>query len=143
MVEKAHTAPAEPAGWWPQVYGPLRQMGSKIADFFAPSADAAATAEFYEINVELPGVAAEDIDIAVHDNTLTIKGEKRAEKQESGRTYFFSEREFGAFIRTFRLPNDSAPDDIAAEFGDGVLRIRIAKTAPTEQTGRRVPVRKL
>ena len=136
MVEKAHTA-----GWWPQLYEPLRSMGAKIADWFAPAADAAATQEHYEINMELAGVKLDDIEIAVHDDTLTIKGEKRFERKESGRTYFFSEREYGAFQRSFRLPPQTDKDGITADFKDGVLTVKVPKSGPPPDRSRKVEVK--
>ena len=102
MVEKSHTA-----GWWPDLYQPLRNIGQRVADWFAPRSDASALEDYYEINVELPGVKTEDVDVSVDDNSLTVRGEKRYEREEAGRTYFFSEREYGSFQRTFRLPPDA------------------------------------
>ena len=136
MVEKAHTA-----GWWPQLYEPLRGLGEKIADWFAPRADAAATQNAYEINMELPGVAADNIDISVHNGSLTIKGEKRFEQEEKGRTYFFSEREYGAFQRSFRLPADAQAEDITADFRDGILTVRVPKAGPPPERTKKIQVR--
>jgi len=98
--------------------------------------------DFYEINVELPGVKAEDVDVSAHDNSLTVRGEKQFEREETGRNFFFSEREYGAFQRTFRLPPDAANDKIDAEFKDGVLCIKVAKKSPTESDGRKIDIRK-
>ena len=96
MVERSHTA-----GWLPQTYAPLRRLGEKVAEWFAPKADATMAEDCYDISLELPGVAASEIDVTVQDGSLTIQGEKRFEHQEAGRTYFFSEREYGAFQRSF------------------------------------------
>lgn len=137
MVEKAHTAAGN---WWPGLMEPLRQAGQRIADFFAPSADAAATNDFYEINVELPGVKSEDIDVTVDEDTLTVKGEKKFEREEKGKTYFFSERAWGAFHRSFRLPADVEAESVSADFKDGVLTIRVPKSAPPKERARRVPI---
>lgn len=138
MVEKSHTA-----GWLPNIYEPLHDIGKKVADWFAPRSEAAAVEDKYEILVELPGVKAEDIDVAIHDNNLEVRGEKKSEHQEAGRTYFFSEREYGAFRRTFRLPPDADGDQVDAEFKDGVLALRVAKRKPTTETQRRINVRKV
>ncbi len=137
MVEKAHTAAGT---WWPGLMEPLRSAGERIADFFAPSADAAATGDCYEINVELPGVKVEDIDVTVDDGTLTVKGEKHFEREEKGKTYFFSERAWGSFQRSFRLPPDAKPDDVSADFKDGVLAIRVPKSGPAKERARKVPI---
>ena len=120
MVEKSHTA-----GWLPHLYEPLKNIGEKIADWFAPRSEASASENRYEIDVELPGVKPEDIDVAVRDDNLTVRGEKRFAREESGRTFFFSEREYGAFQRTFRLPPDADADAVDASFKDGVLSISI------------------
>jgi HSP20 family protein len=137
MVEKSHTA-----GWWPDLYQPLRNIGQRVADWFAPRSDASALEDYYEINVELPGVKTEDVDVSVEDNSLTVRGEKRYEREETGRTYFFSEREYGAFQRTFRLPPDADGEKIDAEFSDGILRLKVAKRTPLKSEGRRIEVRK-
>ena len=141
MVEKSHTAAGEAARWWPGLYEPLRGLGQRVADFFAPSAEAAATDEFYEINIELPGVNSEDIDVSVHDGSMTIKGEKRSQREERGRTYFFSEREYGAFQRSFRLPADADPKNVSADFNDVVLSLRISKAGPPPDEVHKIEVR--
>jgi len=136
MVERSHTA-----GWFPQAYAPLRRLGEKVAEWFAPKADAAIAEDCYEISLELPGVAATDIDVTVQDGSLTIQGEKRFDHEEAGRTYFFSEREYGAFQRSFRLPPDAAADHIDAMFKNGVLSVRIPKLQPAAADSRKVQVR--
>jgi HSP20 family protein len=133
MVEKSHTATGNESGWWPSMYEPLRNAGRKIADFFAPEADTAATENAYVINVELPGVEAANVDVSVHDHMLTLKGEKKSEHEEKGKTFFFSERRYGSFQRSFRLPPDINEDDISADFKDGVLTIHVPKRGPAEQ----------
>lgn len=137
MVEKSHTA-----GWWPNLYEPLRTIGNKVAEWFAPASDASALEDSYEINVELPGVSADDVDVAVHDNNLTIRGEKRFQREETGRSFFFSEREYGTFQRTFRLPPDADREKIDAAFSDGVLSLKIAKTGASKSEERKISIRK-
>lgn len=140
MVEKAHTAGSNLAGWHPSIMGPLQGLGQRIAEFFSPQSDAAATDAQYEINLELPGVSLDDIQIDVHDNNLTIHGEKRTEREEKGKTYFFSERTFGAFQRSFRLPPNVEAGKITAAFADGVLNIRVPKTGTVPETSRRIEI---
>lgn len=141
MVEKSHTATGQEVGFWPQVLDPLRQAGEKIANFFAPSADAAATAEDYVIEVELPGVSAEDIALELHGNVLVVKGEKKFEREESGKTYYFSERRYGSFHRSFKLPEDVNGDEVDADFSDGVLVIKIPRKSLADVNPKRIKVR--
>ncbi len=124
------------------MYEPLRNIGQRVADWVAPRSDASALEDYYEINVELPGVKTDDVDVSLHDNSLMVRGEKRSEREEAGRTYFFSEREYGAFQQTFRLPPDADSDKIDAEFSDGILRLKIAKRTSSQTAGRTIPVRK-
>jgi HSP20 family protein len=140
MVERSHTA-----GWLPQGYAqacaPLNRLSEKIADWFAPKADAGMGDDAYEITLELPGVAADDLQVLVQDGTLTVQGEKRFDRAEAGLTYFFSEREFGAFQRSFRLPPDAAGERIEALFKNGVLSLRVPKLQAGADDSRRVAVR--
>ncbi len=101
--------------WWPGFYEPFRHFGERIADWFAPRSEATASNAHYEITMELPGVAQEDIDVSLHDGILTVKGEKRSERKEEGEGYFFSEREYGRFQRTFRLPADARANPTQVE----------------------------
>ncbi|MDU8945176.1 Hsp20/alpha crystallin family protein [Ovoidimarina sediminis] len=122
MVEKSHTS-----GFWPSLYDPLRHMGARLAEWIAPAAEASGNDKHYTISVELPGVAEEDIDLSVEDGVVTLKGEKKTEREESGDTWFFCERQYGSFSRSFRLPPDADPKGVSAELKDGVLTVSIAK----------------
>lgn len=140
MVEKSHTAGDMRGNWYPRLLQPFHDMGHRIADFFAPDAAAAATGEQYEIDIELPGVDLENIHIDVHDGGMTVRGEKKAEREETGKTYFFSERTYGAFERSFRLPANANADKITANFKDGVLSIVIPKSGPPPDKTRRIEI---
>jgi HSP20 family protein len=74
---------------------------------------------------------------------LTVSGEKHSERTEEGRTFFFSEREYGAFQRTFRLPPDANTDAVSAEYSDGVLRLSVPKQKRKEASGKRIEIRKV
>jgi HSP20 family protein len=137
MVETSHTA-----GWWPRVQEPLQNFRRKVAEWFAPPSDAANLDDRYEISVELPGVKSEDVDVSIQENSLVVKGEKRFEHAETGRSYFFSEREYGAFQRSFRLPPDADPDRVEAAFADGVLSISVAKRSTAASQGRKIEIRR-
>ena len=79
---------------WPHLMEPLRHLGSSIAHFLSPSADASRGKDSYEITLELPGVAPDDVDVSLNDHVLTVKGEKRSERKEETETYFFAEAAF-------------------------------------------------
>ncbi len=140
MVERSHTA-----GWLPpgyaQAYAAPGKMSENVGDWFAPKADAGVSEDGYEITVELPGVAPEDIQLQVRDGAITLQGEKHVGREEGGWTYFFSEREFGAFQRSFRLPPDAAGDRIDAVFRNGILIVRIPKVHAAASDSRRVAIR--
>jgi len=135
MVESSHTA-----GFWPSVYEPLRSVGNRIAEWFAPASEASSSKKSYSVVMELPGVSQDDIDISLHDQTLIIKGEKHFEREETkDGSYFFSERQYGAFQRSFRLPPD-ASDDVTATFKDGVLTVMIARKAIQSDDTKRITI---
>ncbi len=136
MVERSHTG-----GWMPSLYEPIKKATQKVADWFAPRSEAAVTTDAYEIAMELPGVAAENVDIAVQDGMLIVTGEKRYEHEEEGKSYFFSEREYGAFQRAFRIPPDADQDAIDAAFKDGVLTVRLPKQRAASGPAKRVTIR--
>ncbi|NBC96625.1 MAG: Hsp20 family protein [Deinococcus-Thermus bacterium] len=138
MVEKSHTS-----GFWPALYEPFRAAGQRIAEWVAPASEASSAEAAYRITVELPGVSEEDIHLSVSDHVLTLQGEKRTEREEKGRTYYFTERAYGAFSRSFRLPPDADGDKVEAELKDGVLEITIPKHRPAPEEGpHRVPIRR-
>ena len=139
MVEKAELTP-HAADWWSQFMGPVRQFGERVAEFFAPSSEAATTTDAYEITMELPGVSEEDMHVEMHDGRLTVSGEKRSSHEEKGKNFYFSELTYGRFQRSFRLPDDADAGKIDAGHKDGVLTIRIAKLAPKSPEARKIEV---
>ena len=135
MVERTQTG-----GWMPSIYEPIRTVGKKVADWFAPRSDASAMTAAYVITMELPGVDPENVEIAVQDAALVVTGEKQSEQEETTKNYFFSEREYGMFQRAFRIPPDADADSIDAPFRQGVLTIRLPKLRVAGE-GRKVPIR--
>lgn len=139
MVGKSEIAGANP-DIWSQIWGPVRHLGRQVADLFAPSSEAASSENAYEISIELPGVADEDIHIEVHDSRLTVSGSKSADREESGKHYFFSERVYGAFRRSFQLPEDADAEAIAATHKDGLLRIVVPRKSAQAGEPRQVHI---
>ncbi|MEM6422926.1 MAG: Hsp20/alpha crystallin family protein [Pseudomonadota bacterium] len=136
MVEKTPMA-----HWWPEFLEPFRAAGERVAHWFQPRSDAAADNGAYTISLELPGVAQEDIHVELHDGVLSVRGEKREEKIEAREGYFFSERQYGRFQRTFRLPADAQADGVEAAFKDGILRISVPKLKAAAPGAQRVEVK--
>lgn len=141
MVEATNRVPIQNnQTLWPHLFEPLKGIGERISDFFAPDAEASANGKNYEIQVELPGVAEKDIEVTLDERRLTVKGEKRFEKEEKGKTYFFSERSYGRFQRTFRLPGDVDENNIVAAHKDGVLTVKVGRHESREPAARRIPI---
>lgn len=95
----------------------------------------------YEIHAELPGVEESDIDLSVEGNILTLRGERRQEREQSARSYRVRERSFGAFSRTIALPFEARPEQIDAEFRNGVLTVRVQRPREPERRGSKVSIR--
>ena len=96
----------------------------------APEADVVETEREIHVDLEMPGIRADEIDIGLENNILTISGEKRQERTEGDErnTWHLSERRYGQFSRSFVLPRDVDSDQIQARFEDGVLRVVIPKS---------------
>ena len=97
------------------------------ASTWAPAVDIFETAENIVMKAELPGVSRENIDIQVRDNTLTLKGERKFEREVKDENYLRIERSYGAFQRAFSLPTVIQQDKIEAVFKDGVLEVMLPK----------------
>jgi HSP20 family protein len=97
-----------------------------------PSMDVAETDKEIEITAELPGLQEKDVQVNVSDNVLTIKGEKKAEKEEKDKNYRLFERSYGSFSRTLELPAGTDPDAIKASISSGVLKVTVPKAAPAQ-----------
>ena len=109
---------------------PMRRENEEM--FFgnwAPAVDIQETEKEYLVKADLPDVKREDVKVEVLEGVLTLEGERRQEKEEKGKTFHKMEREYGKFVRRFSLPSEIDTAKIAAEFKDGVLNIRLPKTA--------------
>lgn len=136
MVEKSETG-----GFWPSLYDPFRSFGSRMADWLNPAAEASSGKEAYDIAMELPGVAQEDVELTVDADVLTVRGEKRTQSEKKGDTWYFSERQYGTFRRSFRLPENADGQSASARMVEGVLHISVPKKAPdTPESARRIEI---
>lgn len=99
-----------------------------------PSMDVSETDKTIEITVELPGLEKKDVLLNIADNFLTIRGEKKNEREEKEKDYHVLERSFGSFARTIELPPGVKPEDVNAEISKGVLKVKIQKPAPKQSS---------
>ena len=95
----------------------------------------------FEITAEVPGMTKEDISIDLQENMLTIKGEKKIEKEQKDRNYHICERSYGTFQRAFTLPENVNIDGIEAEYDNGVLKVAVPKTEPVKPKEIKVKVK--
>jgi len=94
---------------------------------WVPAVDISEDDQKYVITAELPGIAKDDVHVEVHENVMTIRGEKRSEREEKKEQTRWVERSYGSFSRSFTLPSNAAADRVNAAFKDGVLTIELPK----------------
>jgi len=97
-----------------------------------PSMDISETDKAIEITAELPGLEKKDVELNVADNLLTIRGEKKNEREEKNKDYHLVERSYGSFSRSVELPAGVKVEDISAEIANGVLKVTVQKPAPKQ-----------
>lgn len=95
---------------------------------WSPVVDISEDDKEYAIKAELPDVKKEDIKLNVHDDVLTITGERKYEKEEKGKKYHRVERAYGSFMRSFTLPEDADGTKVTADYKDGLLNVRLPKS---------------
>jgi HSP20 family protein len=104
-----------------------------------PRIDLAESDSDITITAELPGLEPKDVEISVTGNMMTIRGEKKQEKKQKDRNYYYVERQFGSFQRSIRLPSSVDPDKIEAVARNGTLTITLAKQPGSQP--KRIPVK--
>lgn len=115
----------------------LRNPGWPVA----PAMDLVEKDKEYEITAELPGIDEKNVEIKLANHMLTIKGEKREEKEEKDKDYYLSERRYGSFQRSFQLPEGVDADKIDATFAKGVLTVKLPKTAEAQKAEKKIAVK--
>jgi HSP20 family protein len=121
---------------------PFRELASLFENFaeaggkeqltagtFVPPVDVYEDEHNLVLKLEVPGVNEEDLDVQVENNTLTVKGERKFEKEEKEENFHRIERRYGSFLRTFRLPNTVDSEKVEAHYDKGILKIALAKRA--------------
>jgi len=113
---------------WPR--GGSQEM--MTTDDWAPRVDIAETDKEFIINAEIPDVKKEDVKVMVDNGILTIRGERKQEKEEKGKKFHRVERFYGSFSRSFTLPNNVDESKIEASFKDGMLNLTVPKIEETK-----------
>ncbi|RVP99637.1 Hsp20/alpha crystallin family protein [Sinorhizobium meliloti] len=128
--------------WHRPLASALMRRVPRLSDLdVAPAVDLAETEKSYEITCELPGMEEKDIEVAISNGILTIRGEKQEEKEEKKKEYVHSERRYGSFQRTFRMPDGVDAEKIVANFSKGVLSVTLPKTQEAQQNERKIQIK--
>lgn len=106
---------------------------------YAPSIDISETEKQYLIDVEVPGINKDDIDLNIENNTLTISGERKFEKKEDNKQYHRVESHYGSFSRSFTLPDNVDVESISATYNNGILNITVDKSE--QQTKKQIKIK--
>ena len=109
-----------------EALGGSQWRGETLRQWF-PLTDVSETPEHLTLRLEVPGMAREDVKIAVENQTLTVRGEKKQETTRENETVYRTERSYGAFERSFTLPGHFDQEQVRASLADGVLTIRIPR----------------
>jgi HSP20 family protein len=105
------------------------QDESLTSSSFAPAVDVYEDEHNVTLKIEVPGIDEKDIDVRVENNTLTVHGERKIEKEEKEENYRRVERQYGSFTRTFNLPATVDAEKVQADYDKGVLKITLPKKA--------------
>ena len=112
---------------WEDFFGPGRRGLQPMAEAWLPALDVSESGDKVTVKAEVPGMEAKDIEISMVGDTLTIKGEKKAEREEKEESYHLVERSYGSFVRSIRMPAPVNADKIEASYKNGVLTITCPK----------------
>ncbi|MBX9825163.1 MAG: Hsp20/alpha crystallin family protein [Xanthobacteraceae bacterium] len=167
MPENPATKPATPAEWRPlealrreidqlfedfglrSLRAPFGRAGIDVEPFWrgeitwgkTPAVDFVDNENSYVVTAELPGLSEADVDVKYVDGTLTIRGEKKEEKEVKKKDYYLAERRYGSFQRAFQVPNGVEADKIEAVFKNGVLIVTMPKTAEAAKSEKKIAIK--
>ncbi|MBM4284555.1 MAG: Hsp20/alpha crystallin family protein [Deltaproteobacteria bacterium] len=108
---------------WEDYFGPGRRGLEPMEEVWSPAVDVSETGDKVTVKAEVPGMEAKDIEINLVGDILTIKGEKKSEREEKGENYHMVERSYGSFSRSLKLPAAVEADKIEASYKQGVLTV--------------------
>ncbi len=162
MTEPAPKLPArnEPVGGLGPTFHSLRREMDRLFDDFdgwlpssafhrsfftpslyAPAVDIAEKKDSFEITAEVPGLEEKDIEVKLSNGGISIRGEKKSDREEKTKNYRLSERSYGSFDRYFTLPSGIDAGKISASFKNGVLTVTMPKTPEAQKSEKTIPVR--
>ena len=123
-------------GWDVEPFaGPGARLGR-----FTPSVDVKESAKEITVKAELPGLEEKDIEVLLDNDTLTIRGEKKEEKEDKGKSYYHAECSYGSFRRVIPLPAGIDQKKVQAQFKNGVLNITLPRTEEAKTKGKKIPI---
>jgi len=102
------------------------------AGAFVPAVDIYEDEHSITLKFEVPGMEEKDLDVRLENNTLTVKGERKFEKEEKEENFHRIERRYGAFTRSFTLPNTVESEGVEAHYENGILKVKLAKRAESK-----------
>ncbi len=117
------------------------RVKKRIRSGFVPTVSTREGDEAYFVEIDLPGIEKEDINIDVHDNVLSVSGERKVASEYREEDYYKIESYYGKFERSFTLPEDVDGDNIEAESVDGVLEIKIPKVQQIDKAPRKIEIK--
>ena len=118
---------------------PFGAMRERLGTF-SPSLDVKEDGKEITVKVELPGMDEKDIEVLLTENSLTLQGEKKEEKEDKGESYYHKERTYGSFTRVLPLPEGIDAKKIKATFKNVVLIVTLPKTEEAKMKGKKIPV---
>jgi HSP20 family protein len=120
----------------------LRENGGVGGIALDVRVDASEDDKAYHVTAELPGLSEKDVEVTFADNTLTISGEKKEEKEVKEENYHRRERSFGSFRRSFTLPVEVDEAKISAAFKDGVMTIDLPKSKTAQKKAKKITIQR-
>lgn len=126
---------------WTYPFADLERRVSFPRLELTPRVDVSESDQAYDIAMELPGMTDKDIELTLSDDSLTVKGEKKEEREEKKKNYHLTERSYGSFQRTFRVPSGVDHNKVAASCTKGVLNISLPKTEDAKKKKRSITVK--
>jgi HSP20 family protein len=115
--------------FWDEDFPRLPSMGD-----WAPAMDVSETKDAVMVKAEVPGMESQDIQLSLQDQLLTLKGEKKQEREDKEEHYYRMERSYGAFVRTVRHPSTVDGSKVTASFKNGLLKVTLPKSATAKGT---------